>query len=139
MSIRRAAGTTVAFIAVGAIAGAVTAVLSLSLIWLGLTQMPRGFASPWVVGFIAAVGVPCGAVVTPILGWLVIGRVGFWRAVFALTLAAVLGENLAAILFRSLNSDVLIVGAFLGALTGALVIRLATPPTRNTSSLLNQR
>jgi hypothetical protein len=95
MSIQRATLITLAFVGVGAIAGAVTAALSLTPLWLGATQLPRDFASPWVVGFIAMVGVPFGAVLMPILGWLVIGRVTFWRAVFTLTFCAVVGENLA--------------------------------------------
>ena len=121
---RRVAGLTIAFVAIGAIAGAVTAALSLLPLWLGITQLPRDFANAWVVGFIAIVGAPFGATLMPILGWLIIDRVTFWRAVVALTFAAVVGENLAALLLRSLNADVLVLGALLGVFTGVLVIRL---------------
>ena len=130
MSVQRATLTTLAFVGTGSIAGAVTAVLSLAPLWLGLTQLPRDFASMWVVGIIATVGVPFGALLMPILGWLVIKRVSFWRAVFVLTFSAVLGENLAALLLKNMNTGVVVPGAFLGALVGVLFLRLSSPPRR---------
>jgi hypothetical protein len=130
MSIRRATGITLAFVAIGAIAGAVTAAMSLTPLWLGLTGLPRDFASISVVALIAMVGVPFGAVLMPILGWLVLNRVSFWRAVFVLTLSAVLGENLAAVLLRNMDTGVVVPGAFVGALAGVLFIRLASSPSR---------
>jgi hypothetical protein len=120
----RAAGVTAGFVAAGAVAGSTAAVLSLIPLWLGLTPLPRNFIQGWSLVVIAGVGAVCGAVVTPILGWLVIERTGFWRSVLALLSGAVLGENIAALLLWSLQTDVLILGALLGALATTLIIRL---------------
>ena len=126
----RALRVTLAFIAVGTIAGAIISLLSLTPIWLGLTQLPRNFIGGWGLSIIATVGAICGSVVMPALGWLVIGRIGFWRSILALTTGAVLGENLIVPVLRSMESDVLIIGAFLGAVITVLLIRLTVPPRR---------
>lgn len=80
-----------------------------------------------MLAFIAVVGAVFGAVVTPLVGWLLIERLPFWLAVLMPMLGAVLGENIAALWFSSLQTDVLVMGAIVGALVTALSLRIALP------------
>ena len=110
--------------------GAATALLSLAPIWLGWTSLPRDFLDSWALRLIAVVGAGFGVVLMPVFGWLVIGRVTFWPAVLLPSVGAVLGENIAALALSSLQMDVQIIGAFLGALATVLVLRLTSPTRR---------
>ncbi|HET9425835.1 MAG TPA: hypothetical protein VFO55_10720 [Gemmatimonadaceae bacterium] len=123
MSVLRSLGLTVRFVLAGAGAGAIAALLSLTPIWLGLTALPRDFIQGWGLMVIAVVGAICGSVVMPVYGWLLIRHMSFWRCVGALLIGAVLGENIAVPLFWSMESDVLIAGAFVGASITTIGIR----------------
>jgi hypothetical protein len=63
----------------------------------------------------------------PLLGWLLVGRVPIWRAVLVLPIGAILGANALALMMFSLQLDVLIGGALVGALAATLFLRLSAP------------
>lgn len=104
---------TLALLALGAIGGAATAMLSLGLVWMGIATVPVG---SWMLQILATIGAFLGALLMPVFGWLLRGRVGPVRATIEITLGASLVANLAAIVLRNLDSDVLILGAFAGAM-----------------------
>ena len=120
---KRVLGTTILFVIVGAAAGVVVAFASLAPLWLGMTPLRSPMTDPWIAGVVSVMGAICGAIVTPVLGWIVIGRVGFWRAVLEPTAGAIVGTIVASFALRSLQTDVLIYGAFIGALLAAARIR----------------
>jgi hypothetical protein len=119
----RVLGTTFLFVIVGAAAGGVVAFASLAPLWLGMTPLPGPLTDPWIAGIVSAMGAICGAIVTPVLGWIVIGRVGFWRAVLEPMAGAIVCAIVAGFALRSLQTDVLIYGGFIGALLATARIR----------------
>jgi hypothetical protein len=120
---------TLALVALGAIGGAITALLSIGLVWLGFTNVTVG---PWMLEILSAIGATIGAVLMPIFGWLLRGRYHPVRAATEITIGASLMANLAAITLRNLDSDVLIVGAFVGALFAFLRMRFLGKRTDRT-------
>lgn len=123
VTVTRVLGTTFLFIIVGAAAGVVVAFTSLAPVWLGMTPLRNVLTDPWIAGIVSVMGAICGAIVTPVLGWIVISRVGFWRAVLEPTAGAIVCAIVAGFVFRNLQTDVLIYGAFIGALLATARIR----------------
>jgi hypothetical protein len=121
--VTRVLATTFLFIIVGAAAGVVVAFASLAPLWLGTSPLRGTLTDPWIAGIVSAMGAICGAIVTPVLGWIVIDRVGFWRAVLEPMAGAIVCTIVAGFALRSLQTDVLIYAAFIGALLATARIR----------------
>ena len=111
---------TLTLIVLGALGGAATALLALGLVWAGFASVP---VTSWMLSILSTIGAVLGAVLMPVFGWLLRGRVGPVRAVAEITLFASLVANVAAIALRNLDSGVLLLGAFAGALLGFARLR----------------
>lgn len=126
MDAQRIVITTFLLVVAGAVAGVIVAFASLAPVWLGMTPLRDSLTSSWFLSIVAVMGACLGALVMPVFGWFVIRRVGFWRAVLEPTVAAIAGAMLLSLALRSLQTDVLIGGAFLGALLGTARLRFSS-------------
>ena len=126
--IMRILATTLLFVLTGAVAGALVAFASLAPLWLGMTPIQGALTNSWVVVPVLVLGALCGAVLMPVFGWIVLGRAGFWRAVLEPTAVAIVCAIAASFIFRSLQTDVLIAGAFVGAVLATARLRLSAKP-----------
>ena len=130
MRVQRVLLTTLLFVLTGAIAGAVIAFTSLAPLWLGMTPIKGALTNSWIVLPVLVLGALCGAVLMPVFGWIVLGRAGFWRAVLEPTAVAIVCAIAASFVFRSLQTDVLIAGAFVGALSATARLRFSAKPEK---------
>ena len=119
-------GYTLLFIACGAVAGVLVALLSMAPVWAGLTsENTQGFWDPFFVFIVLIAAALFGAVLMPALGWLLVRRVGILRAVVGPFAGALAGALLFAAIRRSLNADPLVLGALLGAVVATAGLRWA--------------
>jgi hypothetical protein len=105
--------------AAGAIAGALVAVLAISL-----SLGPLEALDLELLGFGATLGAPLGAVLLPISGWLLMRRVPLGRAMLGTMLGAIAGGLMGW--FAPLHIDVLdraLFGAFVGFATAVIALR----------------
>jgi hypothetical protein len=112
---------TAALSAVGAVVGAITSVVAMTL-WL----LTHGLGTPPIfsfeTGIAAMIGAGLGAVLAPLEAWLLLRRVPLWRAITETAIGTIIG----AVAFSFLTASSLIAGAVVGFTVAALRLRFVT-------------
>ena len=122
ISITKVVVVTVALMIVGTVVGALTSVLALAAV-----LMLRG--SPGAPQLLAAVmmaayaGAAIGAVMAPVVAWILLRRVPLWRAITQTALGTLIGAVVC-----SFTIPGPIVGAIIGFTLAAIRLRIVTRP-----------
>jgi hypothetical protein len=122
VSIARVAIVTLALVIVGALIGALTSVLALVVVLMlrGSPGFPQLLAAIMMAGY---VGAAIGAVMAPIVAWVLLRRVPLWRAITQTALGTLLGAIVTSFTFPGP-----IIGAIIGFTLAAIRLRIVTRP-----------
>ena len=122
VSIARVAIVTLALVIVGALIGALTSVLALVVVLMlrGSPGFPQLMAAIMMAGY---VGAAIGAVMAPIVAWVLLRRVPLWRAITQTALGTLLGAIVTSFTFPGP-----IIGAIIGFTLAAIRLRIVTRP-----------
>ena len=119
--LRRILVVTAGLTVTGAIAGAITAMVAVTIVMLIVTGLSALADLGWVMGFAAMLGAPIGAVILPLEAWVLLRRVPLWRALAETAAGTLLG----AVAFALLSPGP-IIGAVIGFTLAAIRLRIAS-------------
>lgn len=105
----------------GAIAGAITAMIAVTIVMLIVSGLSALADLGLVMEFAAMLGAPIGAVILPLEAWALLRRVPLWRALAETAAGTILG----AVAFALLSPGP-ILGAVIGFTLAAIRLRIAT-------------
>ncbi|HUE84708.1 MAG TPA: hypothetical protein VMO26_01400 [Vicinamibacterales bacterium] len=120
---------TVGFICAGAVQGALIGILSFTPVWIEqlIWQPEYPLFEFWTLLAMVLIGAPMGAILGPVIGWILIGRAPLWRILAEPTIAAIIwswGAWVYVFLVPvSGGFDLLVLGAFLGAIVATVRLR----------------
>ena len=119
--LRRVLVVTAGLMVTGAIAGAITGMIAVTIVMLMFNGLSALADLGLAMEFAAMLGAPIGAVILPLEAWVLLRRVPLWRAVAETAAGTVLGAVALALL-----SPGPILGAVIGFTAAAIRLRIAT-------------
>jgi hypothetical protein len=135
----RAVLITAGFICAGAIQGALIGILSWTPLWIEQLIWPPTYPlfEPWTLLAIVVIAAPIGAMLGPVIGWILLKRAPLWRILAEPTISAIIWSWIAWICIFFLpvqgGTTLLVICAFLGAIVAAA--RLRFRGTKRTTEL----
>ena len=119
--LRRIVVVTAGLAVTGAIAGAITAMVAVTIVMLMFSGLSALADLGFAMEFAAILGAPIGAVILPLEAWVLLRRVPLWRALAETAAGTVLG----AVALSPLSPGP-IIGAVIGFTLAAIRLRIAT-------------
>jgi hypothetical protein len=119
--LRRILLVTAGLMVTGAIAGAITAMVAVTIVMLVVSGLSALADLGWGMAVAAMLGAPIGAVILPLEAWVLLRRVPLWRALAETAAGTILG----AVAFALLSPGP-ILGAVIGFTLAAIRLRIAT-------------